>query len=181
MKQGGSKNKGNAFERVIAKQLSTYFYSDPDALVRNFNSGGLATMRKGAGLSPGDIIQVKYLDKTFPYSVECKHHKKFSLSDLMLENTKSTLYKAWVQCKRDATTLDKIPMLIFKQNFGDVFVVLEGSYLDSLILASYSSYCITKNLTIFKLDSFLKDTRKLVHEQAINKFEVKVGRLYDAI
>lgn len=156
MKQGGSKSKGNAFERVIAKQLSQYFYNDPDALVRNFNSGGLATMRKGAGLSPGDIIQVKHLDKPLQFSIECKHHKKFNINDLIIGNTKSNLYKAWVQCKRDATTLDKIPMLIFKQNFGDIYVVLPYNQDDIKPLEIFKQYCLTKEFVILKFNHMLE-------------------------
>lgn len=168
MKAGGSKAKGNAFERSIAKQLAVYFYNDPDALVRNFNSGGLATMRKGAGLTPGDITQVKYLDKPLQFSIECKFHKKFNINDLLIGNTKSTLYKAWVQCARDAKTLDKIPMLVFKQNFGEPYVVFYHKDLMLAPLMSYKHFCKTTEFIIVSLKHLLEDTDKFLINYLVN-------------
>lgn len=155
MRRGGGKEKGSVFERQIAKEFGELYYKDTSALLRNFNSGGLATMRTGAGLPAGDIIQVKYMDKPFPFSVECKHHKEFKIQNLIFERKNSKEMKAWKQCLRDAETVNKIPMLVFKENYGDVVLCFRAPKVRALEYMWH--HCYTKNLLMVTLNHFLQD------------------------
>lgn len=75
------KNKGNAYERKIAKELSIWMFEDKDFLKRHASSG----MDKSVWC--GDVVPVKQLpiniwNQQFPFLIECKsgysqHHPTF--------------------------------------------------------------------------------------------------------
>lgn len=65
-----SKQKGGAFERKIAKELSLWFFEDEDVLKRSPTSGADKCIWNG------DIVPMKQLpdtwEKQFPFIIECK-------------------------------------------------------------------------------------------------------------
>lgn len=124
MKPGGSKRKGNAWERKVASDLSRWFYGDPNYLIRNLNSGAMATIRGGGVVPGGDIVQVKLDVPAFPYSVECKAFRGFNLEDILFKRQSSKSYKAWKQCTNDADKVGKFPMLVGKDNYKEPYVIV---------------------------------------------------------
>ena len=137
MRAGGSKTKGNAHEWVVAKALGKALFEDPSAFIRSPGSGALHTIRnimgtvgKGDICVAGDVIQVRHMDKfMFPYSIECKAWKEFKIIDLLLKNEKSIAYKAWLQAVRDAESVGRFPLLVFKENRKQIMVA--HRYLDA--------------------------------------------------
>ena len=67
--------KGQTFERKVAKMIAQTFDATPQECYR--------TPRSGGGFVKGDIVMSERLQKRFPYTVECKHSKAWSLSHLL--------------------------------------------------------------------------------------------------
>lgn len=165
MRKGASKAKGNAFEREVAKKLATWYYDDVNALVRNASSGSLYTIREDSDLPPGDIVQEKYHEHKFPYSVECKHYKELKLEHLLMGRVRSKLYKFWVQTCRDADKAGLLPLMIWKSNFQETYCCTR---LPSKNLRELShKYIATKSLFIFRLSDFLMDSE--LHDMICSK------------
>ena len=156
MRQGGGKAKGSAWERAVAKDLSQWYYGDPNYLIRSQSSGAMATVR-GNGLIPGgDIFQIKIGVKEFPFSVECKALKEFLIDDILFKREKTISYKAWLQCIGDAEKTKKIPMLIGKGNRRDAYIIcpvgLKDIWFpnlltcsnDEVIIAVYKNFLLAK-------------------------------------
>ncbi|MEE8599055.1 MAG: hypothetical protein V3S69_06050, partial [Dehalococcoidales bacterium] len=130
--------------------------------VRNATSGALSTIRRGAELPGGDIQQVKQFEFPFPYSVECKHHKEFKIEHLIFERRRSKVYKAWLQCLRDAEKERKIPMMVFRANYANIMVVFnieKFNLKEKCVLMDMSNhYCITKKHLIVSFEHLLSDS-----------------------
>jgi hypothetical protein len=122
MRRGGGKQKGNRHEWKIAKELSIWYYGEPNALVRNSNSGAVATVRLDRTMPAGDLQQVKYFERPFPYSVECKHLKDVDLMDLLTNRKSGNLTRAWKQTLHEKQD-GKIPLLVFTANHKPTFCV----------------------------------------------------------
>lgn len=156
------KSKGSRFERELAKTFSNWYFGDPDAIVRNATSGALSTTRGNVGIPSGDLQQIKHHENPFPYSVEAKHHKEFKIEHLLFERPRSKVYRAWVQCRRDALKDKKIPLLVFKVNFQASYCVLDIEQFSSVVklalMKLLKTYCVTGSVLIVSLDDFLKST-----------------------
>lgn len=154
MKPGRGKAKGNSWERKVATSLSKWFYNDPNCLIRNLNSGAMATIRKG-NVPGGDIVQVKFEERNFPFSVECKHFRGFNIEDILFKRAPSKSYKAWQQCLNDATKGDKFPMLVGKDNYKDayaIFSVQQRGY----VTASCPKHCENNEVIICLFEDLTK-------------------------
>tara|TARA_Y100000310_G_C20438469_1_gene694888 strand:+ start:83 stop:610 length:528 start_codon:yes stop_codon:yes gene_type:complete len=158
MQPGKSKEKGNRFERKIAKELGEWYYNDKNALIRSPSSGALATIRNFTTPVAGDIYQIKYVTTEFPFCVELKHHKDFNIEHLLFPRKSSRLWKAWEQCKRDANAVHKIPLLIYKQNYGTQIAVIQikepEKYFKTYFLSGHVAQ--TNNFTIMPFKIFKK-------------------------
>lgn len=189
MKAGASKAKGNAFERLVSKTLGEVLFDDKEAFLRSPGSGALATIRKYTGGAStdvdisGDIMQVKYLDQyVFPYSIECKHWKEFKMEDLLLESSKSTAWKAWAQCCRDAARVGRYPMLIFRANHKGIFVCQDEGNRNATDSERWSHVTLTEKqilthqLLISPL-SVVLDHEKGFAEQAMDEVNRRTGGL----
>lgn len=117
------KNKGNAFERKMAKYLSKWWTDNRDDSVfwRSASSGAWATHLKLKGINvkeqSGDLSVVQDIECAFikEFYIELKHYKKFELRKL-LQTQKDTLYKFWVTTCEEAESFSQYPLLIFKTN-----------------------------------------------------------------
>jgi hypothetical protein len=119
-----SRNKGCAFERLIAKAIikaAGKGFTAKDCY-RTPMSGG----HPHAGES--DLILSKALRKIFPFCVECKHYKVFQPKQLFKDNA---IVKGWMTQVQTASSKDKFrrhPLLVFRGNNTDTYCAstLEG-------------------------------------------------------
>ena len=155
------KQKGNNFETKIARILSKWSYGDENVLVRNANSGSMAKFRQH-NVPGGDVIQVKPEYPEFPFSVECKHHKGFDIEKLLFESSKSKEVKAWAQCLNDAVKVNKIPLMVFRKNYGDIFVCIQKVLIgtmpqdDYIAFKSKARYCKNRTIAVLPLNDFIE-------------------------
>lgn len=105
-----SRNKGNKYERDIAKAFEAYYGCRVSRAPR---SGGWSTV---AGFGPrGDLI---FAHRKAPYHVECKKQEGWDLSDLLTGkriNASNGLRKWWKQASSQCGK-GKVPMLVFARN-----------------------------------------------------------------
>lgn len=164
LKPGMGKQKGNAFEGVIAKKLTAAvapltFIRTPGSGARaggkNFELYGKMFGADALKIFVGDVVPTNERDTglSFKYSIECKSYKS-SDSFETLVNGNSNVFKWVEEAVVDSAKIGKIPMAVFKWNHSPVFA------------ASLSEYKIAKpNITlvqngvsidIFYFDELLK-------------------------
>jgi len=122
------KQKGNAFERVIADHLTSIFelkfFRTPGSGAyvggRNFHRAAEMTNSQQL-LLEGDIVVPEELDYL---KFECKTLKKFSFSSLLENNA---IFESWVD---QAFSDDKVWFLIFKINNRGTFIVYDMDLYD---------------------------------------------------
>lgn len=132
MKNGGGKQKGASFERLVCKHLSLWITkgAKQDVFWRSAMSGGRSTVlnRKGvaAAAQSGDISAVapeghKFISSFF---VECKFYRDLSLLSFMFGHARGKLHEFWRVAQQEAAKHKKAPMLIAKQNVEKAIVLL---------------------------------------------------------
>lgn len=99
-----SKNKGDNFERKVAKILAEWWGTK---LKRTPLSGGW-----GTEITKGDVVPVDK-ENNFPFCVEVKANECFSPWHLFLEEIPGYLLEWWGQANADP---DKPPLLVVKNN-----------------------------------------------------------------
>jgi hypothetical protein len=123
MKPGNGRQKGNSFERDVAKtivrifQKAGYNITDED-VYRTPSSGGHRYAKKE---DPGDLVISPRLLKLFPCSVECKDQKALELYRFFIP---FSLHKSsWPEHQFLAQTVAAaklkkglVPMLVFKKH-----------------------------------------------------------------
>lgn len=122
------KQKGNAFERVVAEHLTKVFdlkfFRTPGSGAyvggRNFHRVNELTNSQQL-LLEGDIVVPEELAFL---KFECKTLKKFSFSSLLDSNA---IFESWVD---QAKSEDKLWFLVFKINNRGTFIVYEENYYD---------------------------------------------------
>jgi hypothetical protein len=116
-----SKRKGKTYERRVAKILKEFtsveFRSTPSS--GGFNKFGGATIREE--LFCGDVIAD---DATFRYCVEAKNREEFSFTSILKSPETAAFTRWWHQCVEDANTVGLEPLMFFKPNRADDFVVM---------------------------------------------------------
>lgn len=113
-----SKRKGNTGERAVAKLLSNWWGSE---FTRTPSSGGFATQKFRENWNAiGDVVT----PADFPFVVEVKNVKSWNLSDLLTSKV-SILTKYWKQVNDEVGDLPKYPMLVFKKNRSEWFVMID--------------------------------------------------------
>lgn len=93
-----SKQKGNAFENKILKELRTI---DP-----------MSHRTIGSGNSKDDKGDIAFRN----YLIELKHHKSF---------TDGEIEKYWQKIKKEARAANKYPLLIYKENRRKTLVMMD--------------------------------------------------------
>lgn len=168
MRRGGGKQKGSAFERQLCKELSLWLSEGQhqDLLWRSAMSGGRSTvaMKKGVKLSAqvGDISSIHKLghDFTERFMVEAKFYKSLNYDSLIKGN--GNLVTFWQRAREDASTHDKIPMLVAKQNHFPIVVCLDDAGVRALRLVSVKARFHDFELNLVLWDDFLKISPKVL-------------------
>lgn len=166
MKPGGGKAKGSGFEGQLAKKLSAALA--PLNFIRTQGSGArvggknFATIGQMFGedalkLFVGDVVPVNEKDTglTFKYSVEAKFYKTPD-SFTALASGSANVYKWFEESVTDAVKINKIPMLVFKWNRTDIFVVIEKpEQRSTTVNPKFELITSTRHLQVFLLDDLL--------------------------
>jgi len=163
LKPGMGKAKGNGFEGVISKKLSTAlapltFIRSPGSGARvggkNFATFGKMFGEEAMKLFVGDVVVTNEKDVglTFKHSIECKSYAKSDSFETMVAGN-SNIFKWFQESVVDAEKTHKNPLLIFKWNHTPIYVI--GLYNEMpknprLILAQNDV-----TLSVFYLDDLL--------------------------
>lgn len=104
-----SRNKGNAFERKVAADICKAAGVLREECYRRPLSGGHPI----AG--PSDLVLSNALLKRFPFSVEAKHHKGWTLDETF---KMSARVRSWLKQTEDAAVKSRLrPLLVMRGNF----------------------------------------------------------------
>lgn len=121
MRKGGGKEKGSEYERTVAKILTAAFYPDGGGIFRRVYSHPIA--KKGEVKS--DLKALKFmsddvykdpesmvLDRSFPFSIECKNYRGVKPVFCGLYAQPSEIWN-WMKQAEDASE-GKMPLVIFR-------------------------------------------------------------------
>ena len=115
-----SKRKGKTYERRCAKILKEFttvnFRSTPGS--GGFNKQGVSIREE---LFCGDLISDS---PKFRYCIESKNRDSFSWTAILKSPETAEFTKWWHQCVEDAKTVGLEPLLFFKPNNRDDFIVM---------------------------------------------------------
>ena len=151
-----SKNKGNTFERKIAKVLSDRFSSVlgiDNAFRRNIDSGSYFGGKNQTRMESHDLEKAEFGDivapNSFLFSIECKHYKKPPTFSAMVDQ-KCKMIDDWIaKAKQDAENSNREMCLIMKFNNVKETVLLEKTFGTLVPVMLYQGYYIVT------LESFL--------------------------
>lgn len=149
------KNKGKAFERELAKHLSTIFGLN---FLRVPNSGAYVgasnSFRKNAltatqqTVFTGDIIVPDELNR---FAFECKFYKDFSWKQIY---SSSKVLDTWIS---QAKATDRTWMLVFKINNCGAFVVF-----DSPIFVHGANYGVYNGCKVVTIEGFFEQNKDIM-------------------
>lgn len=148
------KEKGNNFERRVAKLLSNWSGSK---FMRTPSSGAIHNFNDKRVVS--DIVPPLSVGE-FPFSIECKCVECSWEFSSVIDNTSQNFREHWNQAVDDANRENLRPLLIFSKNFRDIYMAMMESDFSALgiqvdnHITSYSSDRDT--LVIFKMKDFLE-------------------------
>ncbi len=108
-----SKIKGSVYEAKIAKYLSNELKKD----FKRVPLSGSIEYLKGDIWLPTDTAG-------WPYTLECKHYKDIQWNNLLTSRTTDML-SFWRQTVREAETMQKKPLLIFRWNRSKDFAAFD--------------------------------------------------------
>lgn len=112
-----SKQKGNSFERNIAKLLTERFGKEFRRTVSSGAYTGGLNVKNAEFLTESQLLVFVSDIRTpedFKFSIECKSYKSIDFYDLF--NKSSNLYSWYKQSETDAKLLKRNPLLIVKTN-----------------------------------------------------------------
>ena len=136
-----SKIKGSIYEAKIAKYLSTELKKD----FKRVPLSGSIEYLKGDIWLPTDTAG-------WPYTLECKHHKDIQWNNLLTSKT-TDLLSFWRQTVREAETMNKKPLLIFRWNRSKDFAAFD----DNLEVAHYVEVkSFGSHFKVTKLDTWIE-------------------------
>lgn len=123
-----SKQKGNSFERTIAKLLTERFGREFRRTVSSGAYTGGMNVKNADSLTESQLLIFVSDIRTpedFKFSIECKSYKEIGFYDLFSKS--SNLYSWYEQSETDSKLLKRSPLLIVKTNNHKpiVFVKLE--------------------------------------------------------
>lgn len=149
-----SKTKGSTFERKLAKMLSEWSGQE---FHRTPMSGALHWANDKRVIS--DIVPPQVLvDAGWPFSIEAKCVECSWEFNTFMEGTSVTLQQHWKQCYEDSQREGLLPMLVFKKNRRDVYMMITESLFKELDIEP-ASYITVKTqsdtLVILKFKEFL--------------------------
>lgn len=155
MRKGGGAAKGGAFERKIARSLSTWWYGEEGYLWRRPGSGYRARqpMRH-----TGDIVPVADvpLPDPWPFHIEAKCWAKKRLKlDLLLWPAKNPVRRIWVKAVNERRK-DLVPMLILKANLIDPVAVMREADANRVLECVASASGFGSKPIMSCLDSYVR-------------------------
>lgn len=107
-----NRRKGNRFERKVAKTIARAYGWDWKAFAD----------RAGAGHEQKhDILVLDSYAKEFPFYVECKYRKEWSLHDLFKDPENSKIYTWFKECEENTHVEGLYPALAFSRAYAPVF------------------------------------------------------------
>lgn len=163
-----SKRRGKTYERRCAKILSEFtsigFRSTPAS--GGFNKFGGTVIREE--LFCGDVI----CDSPhFRYCVEAKNREEFSFTAILKNQHTAAFTKWWHQCVEDAKSVNLEPLMFFKPNVQDDFMVMSlneySANFGNPKAAFFAIHAYVEPVT-FNLDKDTKITTKLPVPMMIN-------------
>jgi len=169
--------KGSDFERQICKMLSLWVSKGerPDVFWRTAMSGGRATVHRKRGTlyrQSGDICSVSLeghgLTDTFYF--ELKNYKNLDILSFLLKD-RGQLSVFWKRAKEEARYYRLRPVLILKQNFLPVLVVVNKKHFPKRWLAHTGSFCINvahKKCSIYKLSDILLSSYDVLSRERLH-------------
>jgi len=110
------RQKGHNFERKLAKILSKWSNIE---ICRTPQSGGWAKSGDLTPKRPKDMVN-------WPLNVEAKCYARdtFRFQDLLKSADGGAIMLWWKQCIGDAKISGKTPMLVFTQNYDEIYVLM---------------------------------------------------------
>ena len=148
------KEKGNNFERKIAKMLSNW---SGFKFIRTPMSGALHNFKDKRVVS--DIVPSLSLGN-FPFSIECKNVSCSWEISKILDGTSITLIEHWEQCKVNAKEEELYPWLIFTKNFRRIYSMMYTEQFKKLPLMDINFIEIflseSQPIIIFDFQDFLE-------------------------
>lgn len=139
-KRINSKSKGNNFEGIVAKKLSTAlaplkFVRTPGSGARvggkNFETLGMMFGEEALKLFVGDVVPVNEKESgvKWNHSIEAKFYKTQDPFTSLVSGT-ANLFKWMDESITDAVKVEKTPLLLFKWNNTPIFVGIRSSDLN---------------------------------------------------
>lgn len=119
MRPGGGKEKGSSYERAVAEILTKAYYPEGGGVFKRVES---KAGKKGEKKS--DLLSLKYitdptsgekdliLDRSFPFSIECKNYKEVKPVFCGLYAKDSEIWD-WMKQAEDSAQ-GKMPLVIFR-------------------------------------------------------------------
>jgi Holliday junction resolvase len=124
-----SRRKGAKNERMIAALLEKW---TGKKFAKTPASGGLQWK---SSMAKGDVVCTTE-GHLFPFCIEAKFHKKIDFSHLLIPGIENVdILTFWSQCKRDAESCNKIPILLMRYNglaSNFHFLVIETDFWNEL-------------------------------------------------
>ena len=159
-KRVNSKAKGGAFERQIAKMLNEQF--ETKEFNRTPGSGAFATTHELPEhiTVAGDLIT----PLNFKFCIECKKgYNDQTIFSLLDYNSK--IWQFIEQCEKDAKKMNKVPMIIYKQDRKDILVItykdMFTTMIPSITIFKDDVERLTNiNYSIYKLKDIIADYRE---------------------
>ena len=156
------KKKGGSFERHMAKSLSIWFSDgmSDNMFSRTAGSGARHTIRKKNNKDSiheaGDIRALENEGKLFTdvFLIELKAYQEVDIWGLISNNTNCLIAKWWNKLNIQAKELEKLPLLIVRQNNKPILFISNHEMKDRIIFFfGNSPDLITKEMCIYKLDT----------------------------
>lgn len=164
MRKGGSKSKGNSFERDICRELSKWVSCGEreDCYWRSSLSGGKATIAKAKGkmllAMTGDISCINPIGQPFldRFYLELKFYRDLNYTGILTGT--GHLVRFWEKTVLEANCYGKMPILITKQNHLPITVALQSAGLTKLGLADPQAIISAwrHGMHIFLFEDFIK-------------------------
>lgn len=180
-KRSRGKSKGNSFERAVSKLFDTWWGVPKNTFWRTVLSGGW--------VEPGDIAPRARVGEGvvwWPFIVECKFYKSFSVLDALEGNKTAHLLKWWKQLTFERENAIRttarssencIRLLICKRNHGSILVGISN---EDLNWSDTSSLCFPRVELSYDETSFIlcrwEDFSKIYNQHVIRTLVSSLGK-----
>ena len=118
MENKGKKQKGDNFERLIARQIGEWWEGDKDSFWRTSGSGSRAHRDD---IHPGDIGPVKNLKTLFPFCIECRNRESWTIDEIFKSSVPDLL--VWTVENIDVAGPNYLSLIIAKRKYNPPLAV----------------------------------------------------------